>query len=115
MIVVITTEGPEFSSRRYEDVLKPLREVGAALHVLVLGPPSNSISEDARNRAAVLDEGPRTTGGRRESLLASSALPGRAEEARGRAEAAVSRHLRAAAVADSAGKNVTVSAQHVRG
>jgi hypothetical protein len=76
VIVVITTEGPEFSSRRYEDVLKPLHEVGAALHVLVLGPPSNSIDEDARNRSAVLDEGPRTTGGRREMLLASSALPG---------------------------------------
>ena len=75
VIVVITTEGPEFSSRRYEDVLKPLHEVGAALHVLVLGPPSNGIDEDARNRAAVLDQGPRTTGGRRESLLASSALP----------------------------------------
>ncbi len=38
VIVVVTTEGPEFSSRRYEDVLKPLHEVGAALHVLVLGP-----------------------------------------------------------------------------
>ena len=44
--------------------------------MLVLGPPSNSIDEDARNRSAVLDEGPRTTGGRREMLLASSALPG---------------------------------------
>jgi hypothetical protein len=76
VIVVITSEGPEFSSRRYEDVLKPVHEVGAALHIVVLGPPSNSINEDARNRAAVLDEGPRTTGGRRELLLASSALPG---------------------------------------
>jgi len=75
VIVVITTEGPEFSARRYEDVLKPIREVDAALHVLVLGPPSNSIDEDARNRSAVLDEGPRTSGGRRDLLLASSALP----------------------------------------
>jgi hypothetical protein len=76
VIVVVTTEGPEFSNRRYEDVLKPLHEVGAAVHVLVIGPPSNSISEEARNRSAVLDEGPRSSGGRRESLLASSALPG---------------------------------------
>jgi hypothetical protein len=75
VIVAVTTEGPEFSSRRWEDVLKPVREVGAALHVLVLGPPSNGIDEDSRNRAAVLDEGPRVTGGRREMLLASSALP----------------------------------------
>jgi hypothetical protein len=76
VIVVITTEGPEFSSRRWEDVLKPVKDVGAALHVIVLGSPSNDISEDARNRSAVLDEGPKMTGGMRESLLASSALPG---------------------------------------
>jgi hypothetical protein len=76
LIVAITSEGPEFSSRRYEDVLKPLHDVGAALHAIVLGLPSNDISEDARNRAAVLDEGPRTSGGRRSSLLATSALPG---------------------------------------
>ena len=104
VIVVITTEGPEFSSRRYEDVLKPLHEVGAALHVLVLGPPSNSIDEDARNRSAVLDEGPRTTGGRREIAPGQLRAAGRVEEARHRAEAAVSRHLRAAADAHSARK-----------
>jgi hypothetical protein len=76
VIVAITTEGPEFSSRRYEDVLKPLQDVGAAFHVIVLGPPANDISEDARNRSAVLDQGPSTTGGARESLLTGSALPG---------------------------------------
>ena len=76
VVVVLTTEGPEFSSRRYEDVLKPLDDLGAALHVVVLGPPSNDISEDSRNRSAVLDEGPRKSGGARESLLAGSALPG---------------------------------------
>ena len=97
MIVAITTEGPEFSSRRYEDVLKPLHEVGAALHVIVLGPPSNDIDEDARNRAAVLDEGPRTSGGRREIAARQLRAAGRAQEAGGGAEAPVSRHLRAAA------------------
>jgi hypothetical protein len=76
VIVVISTEGPEFSSRRYEDVLKPVREAGATLHAIVLGLPSNDISEEARNRGALLDEGPRTSGGRRTSLLATSALPG---------------------------------------
>jgi hypothetical protein len=75
VIVAIATEGPEFSSRRWEDVVKPLVDVGATLHVIVLGLPSNDISEDARNRGLVLDEGPRRSGGRRTSLLASSALP----------------------------------------
>ena len=74
LIVAISTEGPEYSSRRWEDVLKPLNDAGASLNVIVLGPPSNDISEDARNRSAVLDQGPRTSGGFRESLLASSAL-----------------------------------------
>jgi hypothetical protein len=77
VIVVVTTEGPEFSARRYEDVLKAVNDVGAALNVIVLGPPSNDIiSEDGRNRAAVLDQGPKTSGGARESLLAGSALTG---------------------------------------
>jgi hypothetical protein len=77
VIVVVTTEGPEFSARRYEDVLKAVNDVGASLNVIVLGRPSNDIiSEDARNRAAVLDQGPRTSGGARESLLAGSALTG---------------------------------------
>ena len=75
VIVAIATEGPEFSSRRWEDVLRPLTDVGATLHVIVLGLPSNDISEDARNRASVLDEGPRRSGGRRSSLLTGSALP----------------------------------------
>ena len=76
VIVAITTEGPEFSSRRWEDVVKPMVDVGAAFHVIVLGPPSNGVDEDSRNRGQVLDEGPRRTGGRRDSLLAASALTG---------------------------------------
>ncbi len=75
VIVAIVTEGPEYSSRAYETVLKPLKEVGAAFNVIVLGPPSNEIDEDARNRSAVLDQGPLVSGGARESLLAVSALP----------------------------------------
>jgi len=75
VIVALTTEGPEYSSRRWEDVVRPMQAVGAALHVIVLGPPASGIDEDSRNRSALLDEGPRATGGRRESLLASTALP----------------------------------------
>ena len=64
VIVALTTEGPEFSQRRWEDVVTPMVEVGAAFHVIVLGPPSNGIDEDSRNRGQVLDEGPRRTGGK---------------------------------------------------
>jgi hypothetical protein len=75
VIVAITTEGPEYSSRKWQDVLAPLQANGTAFHVIVLGRPAGDLSEDTRNRTAVLDRGPRTSGGRRESLLASSALP----------------------------------------
>jgi len=76
VIVAIATEGPEYSSRHFDLVLGPLRDAGAAFHVLVLGSPSSDISEDAHNRSVVLAEGTRTTGGRYDNLLASSALPG---------------------------------------
>jgi hypothetical protein len=75
VIVAITTEGPEYSSRHFDLVLGPLRDAGAAFHALVLGSPSSDISDDAHNRNVVLAEGTRTTGGRYDNLLASSALP----------------------------------------
>ena len=74
VIVAISTEGPELSNRQYDQVLDPLRASGAAFHVIAIGRPSGSLSDEARNRSIVLDEGPRTTGGRREDLLTGMAL-----------------------------------------
>ena len=76
VIVAITTEGPEFSSRPYQDVLSAHKTTGAALHVITLGQPaSDLLSEEGRNRTAVLEEGPRQSGGARESLRLSLRLP----------------------------------------
>jgi len=80
VIVAITAEGPEYSSRYFELVLAPLGESGAQFHAIVLGPPSNDISDEAHNRAVVLAEGTRTSGGRYENLLASTALPGKLKQ-----------------------------------
>ena len=77
VIVVITTEGPEFSSRHFDAVLEPLREARAALHVLVVGPNVSSSTDEAQNRGIVLDRGPKSTGGRFEHLLSSMALSAR--------------------------------------
>jgi hypothetical protein len=74
VIVTLTTEGPEFSNRHYDLVLTPLRDSGAAFNVFVIGPMSSDMSDEARNRAVVLDRGPRETGGRFEQLLTSMAL-----------------------------------------
>ena len=75
VIVAIATAGVEFSNRYHDQVLDPLKAVGAAFYVLVLGPPDTSLSIESRERAIVLDEGPRVTGGYYEQLLAGLALP----------------------------------------
>jgi hypothetical protein len=74
VIVAITAEGPEFSNRIHDQVLDPLRATGAAFYALTIGQPSNSLRDEMRERAMVLDEGPRLTGGRRDEMLTSMAL-----------------------------------------
>jgi hypothetical protein len=76
VIVAITTEGPELSDRQYESILEPLRESGAALHVLIVGAPVNQ----SHDRSMVLDLGPRDSGGRRDTLLTGSALTSRLKQ-----------------------------------
>jgi VWA domain-containing protein len=75
VIVAITSEGAELSNRRPDQVLDPLRESGAALHVISLGFPTTGISDDVRDRNRVVDEGPRVSGGAHEQMLVASALP----------------------------------------
>jgi len=77
VIVAILSEGPELSNRQHDQVLDPMRAAGAAFHAITMGRPSSSLSDEMRNRNQVLDEGPRTTGGRREELLTSMALGGK--------------------------------------
>jgi hypothetical protein len=80
VMVAIVTEGPELSSRHPDQVLAPLRDSGAALHVVSLGPPAAGISDDVRFRNTVIDEGPRISGGTRSQLLAASALTGKLQQ-----------------------------------
>jgi len=77
VIVAIVTEGPELSNRHHDDVLENLKNGGVAFHVLTLGRPSTSLSDEMRERNIVLDEGSRDTGGRREDLLTPMALGGK--------------------------------------
>jgi Ca-activated chloride channel family protein len=77
VIVVVGTEGIEFSTLHYDQVLKPLLESGAAMHVLVLSSTSGEAalaSEEVRNRNIVFDRGTVRTGGRRENLLTAMAF-----------------------------------------
>jgi hypothetical protein len=77
VIIAITQEGTEFSYGQYDQVLGPLRDSGAAFYALMLGQPSGAISDEARSRNIVVDEGTRTTGGYREQLLTPMALAGK--------------------------------------
>ena len=74
-MVIVTGENREFSNRHYQDVLDELKKSGAQMHALVLnGPGGTSLGDEARNRASVLDLGPRTSGGTREDILTSQAF-----------------------------------------
>jgi len=74
-MVILTTENVEFSTRHYQEVLEELKKGGAQLHAVILNTPAGtSLSDEARNRASVLDRGPRESGGTRTDVLASQAF-----------------------------------------
>jgi von Willebrand factor type A domain len=80
VIVAITQEGRELSYRQYDQVLGPLRDSGAPFNALIIGTPNAGLSEEARSRNIVLDEGTRGTGGIRDQLLTPMALAGRLKQ-----------------------------------
>ena len=82
-IVAVTLEGVEFSNLQHERVIRDLLASGAALHVLAIGPPAPTDSDEMRNRNLVLAEGTEYTGGRREQLLSAMALESRLEQLAG--------------------------------
>jgi VWFA-related protein len=73
-IVAILTDGPEFSTQHYNQVLDSLKSGGAGLHALAIGTFGASSSDELRNRGMVLDLGPKRSGGERHPLLSSMAV-----------------------------------------
>ena len=81
VIVLVTTENTEFSTAHSQQVLDVLARGGGMLSAIVLTNPNGSWSSDeARNRAVVLDQGPRDSGGVRFDVLTSLAYDGRLRE-----------------------------------
>lgn len=74
VIVPVLTDGTEFSNRHHRQVIDALKSGGAALHAITIGTFPTSLADPIRNRATVLDEGPRVTGGQRVTLLTSMAV-----------------------------------------
>ena len=74
-IVVISGQGPEFSNRYHETVLKDLRASHATLHsIVVTRSRAPILRDDVRERELTLTKGSEQTGGRREDLFTSMAL-----------------------------------------
>jgi VWFA-related protein len=75
VIVVIAVErGVEFSNLHYTKVLDALKRSGATLHVLAIGSPASSDTDEMRNRNMSIAEGTSVTGGRNDQVLAESGL-----------------------------------------
>ena len=82
-IVVVTTEGVDFSTRSYRGVLEILGETGVAMHAVVLRRhpfsgsstlPDTRLRDYTNNRDLLLTLGPEATGGQRSDLITSMAL-----------------------------------------
>lgn len=76
VIVAVLTAGVDLSDRPYQSVLEPLRESGAALHVIVLGRPLTG----EQDRLIALDMGTRETGGRYDLVLTGTGLTPRMKQ-----------------------------------
>jgi hypothetical protein len=71
--VLMMENAVEFSNRHYDNVLAELSKGGGALHVVALGQPGGSLSDEIRNRDQVIAIGTERTGGRRDNVLALTA------------------------------------------
>ena len=76
VIVAVVTEGPELSNRTYPSVLEPLRGAKASFNVVTIGRPTSA----NQDRNIVLADGTKTTGGRYETVMISTALTARMKQ-----------------------------------
>lgn len=72
-VLVVTGEGTDFSNTPYQRTLERLRTSGVAFHVVRLTSRRGDAIRDnnARDRALVIDEGPKVSGGRTQDVLSS--------------------------------------------
>ena len=69
VIVPVITDGGDFAYRQYQQVMDEVKLAGAAIHAITVGDFGATDDEELRNRARVLSEGTRTSGGQRVNLL----------------------------------------------
>ena len=72
--VPVFTDGTEFTNRYSKDVVRELRESGAAVHAVTIGRFIHSDEHPIRERSFLIDEAPKATGGQRVQLLVPNPL-----------------------------------------
>lgn len=73
VIVPIVTDGTEFTNRYAREVIATIKQAGAGLHAIAVG--MFAVTDDVRReRALVLDLGPRSTGGQLVTLLSETSI-----------------------------------------
>ena len=75
VFIPVVTDGIEFTNRYSKDIVRELREAGAAVHAVTIGRFLYSDEHSNRERTFVLDDAPKATGGQRISLLTPQVLP----------------------------------------
>ena len=81
VMVAIATNGPELSNRYRDQVIGALKDVGASLHIVMVGtPPTDFTTNEGRERAFIFSDGTGQTGGRYDNVLAPSALGARLKQ-----------------------------------
>jgi VWFA-related protein len=73
VIVPVITPGVEFTNRYARDVIRSVQDAGASIHAIVLGVLDFGTTEE-RERAQLLDEGTKRTGGEHVTLLTEMAV-----------------------------------------
>jgi len=74
VIIPVLTDGGDFAYRQYKQVTSEVKQAGAAIHAITVGEFSAADDDDLQNRARVLSEGTRQSGGQRVSLLTPSSV-----------------------------------------
>jgi VWFA-related protein len=80
VVVPVVTDGVEFTTHYYRDIVNVLVKNRAALHIVTIGPFYHDEEHGTRERSFLLDAGPRESGGQRISLLSAHGLDGAMEK-----------------------------------
>ena len=80
VVVPVVTDGVEFTTHYFRDIVNTLVKNRVALHMVTIGPFYHDEEHGTRERSFLLDAGPRESGGQRISLLSAHGLDGAMEK-----------------------------------